>query len=164
MLSYTQKDVSMGLELLEERFIAYADEHPEKIKEIRNIAREVARVQTEIRDLIDSITHHICPSCEASCCKMMPVDGWFTENDYFVFRVLHDAPFDVRKSGDGDMGCRFLGPEGCLLPRDIRPFPCVKVNCAALVKELELHGDKARVDALIEEMDALQKQIWPLLK
>jgi hypothetical protein len=163
MLAYTEKDICMGLDLLEKKFKAYAEEHPENIEKIRSIAQDVSRVQTEIRKLIDAITGRICPSCKASCCKMMPVDGWFTENDYFVYRVLHDAPFDIRAASKPDMGCRFLGPKGCLLPPDIRPFPCVKVNCAALVEELELCGDKEKVNRLIDEMDELQKQIWPLL-
>ena len=153
----------MGLELLEKRFKDYEREHPESIEKLRSIAREVSRVQIEIRNLIDGITSRICPSCKASCCKMMPVDGWFTENDYFVYRVLHDAPFDIRESSNEDMGCRFLGPEGCLLPPDIRPFPCVRVNCQALVEELELSGDNEKINRLIDEMDALQKKIWPLL-
>lgn len=164
MLSYTDKDICTGLDLLEERFCAFQKAHPEKIDAIRPIAREVARVQTAIRDLIDGITAEICPVCTSSCCKMMPVDGWFTENDYFVYRVLHHAPFDVRRARDDGTGCRFLGPEGCELPRDIRPFPCVKVNCAALVERLESNQDRSKVDALITEMDTLQKQIWPLLK
>jgi hypothetical protein len=153
----------MGLDLLEKRFREYVRAHPENIDKLRAIAGDVSRVQTEIRNLIDGITSRICPSCKASCCEMMPVDGWFTENDYFVYRVLHDAPFDMRASSKQDMGCRFLGPEGCVLPLDSRPFPCVRVNCAALVGVLESNGDRAKVDALIEEMDRLQKQIWPLL-
>ena len=164
MLSYTDKDICTRLELLERRFREFEQAHPGKLDAIRPIAREVARVQTEIRNLIDGITAEICPVCTASCCEMMPVDGWFTENDYFVYRVLHQAPFDVRNARDDGAGCRFLGPDGCELPRDIRPFPCVKVNCAALVEVLEMNCERDKVDALITEMDALQKQIWPLLK
>ncbi|MCP4200110.1 MAG: hypothetical protein GY762_23455 [Proteobacteria bacterium] len=164
MLPYTEKDVCIGLDLLEKRFKEYANAHPENIDRIRTIAYEVARVQTEIRKHIDGITCRICPDCKASCCKMMPVDGWFTENDYFVYRVLHQAPFDIRAARETGEGCRFLGPEGCLLPLDTRPFPCVKVNCAALVEELEKSGDNEQVNKLLDEMDALQKQLWPLLK
>jgi len=154
----------MGIDVLEEKFQAYKENYPERISDLEELAREISRVQVCMRKLLDEITTRICSTCEASCCMCMPVEGWFTESDYFAYRMFHEAPFDLRVQHDLETGCAFLGRHGCVLPKDIRPFPCVKVNCAQVTRALEENGTLEEFKKLYDELTGLQERVWPLLK
>ncbi len=154
----------MGLDILEEKFNRFRREHPEHLPVLREIAGRVARIQTDMRTVLDGITGRLCPACKAPCCRCLPVEGWFTENDYFIYRMKYEAPYGLRVDHGIERGCAFLGPRGCVLAPDIRPFPCVKVNCDAVRRELDSCGTRARFNRLYEEMEAEQEKIWPFVK
>ncbi|MCX8044014.1 MAG: hypothetical protein N3B18_07820 [Desulfobacterota bacterium] len=101
--------------------------------------------------------------CKAPCCQCLPVDGWFTECDYFLFRMLYPAPVDLRAVGHDGKSCFFLGERGCRLPSDMRPFPCVKVNCKNVIEELKRYGRLDAFTALNNELEQLQEKVYPLL-
>jgi hypothetical protein len=153
----------MGIEFLEEKFLRYRERHPENLDRLRELAAETSAVQARVRELMDAITPRLCSACLASCCKCMPVDGWFTESDYFLYRMLHDAPFDLRRQHDDGRSCTFLGDAGCVLPGAMRSFPCVKVNCKMVADALEAKGRLAEFAKLYDEMSRLQEEVWPLL-
>jgi hypothetical protein len=153
----------MGIDFLEEKFQHYRQLHPENMDRLRELARETSAVQSRVRELMDAITPTLCNACIASCCKCMPVDGWFTESDYFLFRMLHEAPFDLRRNHADGRSCTFLGGTGCVLPGAMRSFPCVKVNCKMVAEALEANGRLAEFTELYDEMGRLQEEVWPLL-
>jgi len=66
------------------------------------------------------------------------------------------------KHPDG-RSCTFLGERGCLLPGDMRSFPCVKVNCKMVAESLEANGRLAEFTELYDAMSRLQEELWPLL-
>jgi hypothetical protein len=153
----------MGIELLEERYQEFITKNPDCVQQIQKLADRNSLIQLNMRSLLDAITAKLCPECTAPCCQCMPVEGWFTEADYFVYRAHHDAPFDLRVNHGIPNGCAFLGDKGCVLAADSRPFPCVKVNCknvTALLKKNDAHTQFTR---LYEAMDALQEKLWPLI-
>jgi hypothetical protein len=152
-----------GMALLEQKFVDFARENPDKLEAIRSVAHEVVKVQRRMRALIDDKIAEICPVCASSCCQIMAVEGWFTVADYFVYRVLNDAPFPLLIEDGPPNGCKFLGPRGCVLPPASRPFPCVKVNCHALNQSLDAAGHRDVFESLVQELDALQKSLWPLI-
>lgn len=154
----------MGIELLEEKFQRFCRRHPEHVPRLGDIATHVARVQTGMRKLLDPVTQRLCPQCRASCCECMPVEGWFTESDYYLYRMRHDPPLHLRVNRKSPRGCAFLGPQGCTLPADIRPFPCVKVNCASVTRELEKTGNQEAFTLLFQALDAVQDELWPLVR
>ncbi len=154
----------MGLEVLEEKYQSHKEQHPENINKFNEIAKRVSEVQKGMRRLFDDITPILCKDCKAPCCQCMPVEGWFTENDYFIYRAFYDAPFDLKVDHDIPNGCAFLGKTGCVLPLDIRPFPCVKVNCKSVREELEKRGRLDTFKELYHALEKLQEEIWPLLR
>jgi len=154
----------MGLEILEEKFQKYIKKHPENIGSLKAIAEQASKVQKKMRDLLDGITCDVCSTCKASCCQCMPVEGWFTEGDFFLFRMFYDVPFDLKVPHGIETGCAFLGPKGCVLPADIRPFPCVKVNCKAINKELDANGSIEKYKRLCDELGRLQQRLWLLIR
>lgn len=153
----------MGIEFLEEKFQRYRESHPENMERLRELAEETSAVQARVRELMDAITPGLCGACIASCCKCMPVDGWFTESDYFLYRMLHEAPLHLRRHHADGRSCTFLGDTGCVLPGAMRSFPCVKVNCKMVAEALETNGRLAEFTELYVEMSRLQEEVWPLL-
>ncbi len=153
----------MGIDFLEEKFQSYRERHPENMDRLRELAEKTSAVQARVRELMDALTPRLCSACIASCCKCMPVDGWFTESDYFLYRMLHEAPLHLRRQHADGRSCTFLGETGCVLPGDMRSFPCVKVNCKTVAEALEADGRLADFTELYEEMGRLQEEIWPLL-
>ncbi len=153
----------MGLELLEERYQAFIAKNPGCMDQLTILAGRNSLIQLGMRALLDGITARICPACTACCCQCMPVDGWFTEGDYFIFRAANDAPFHLRIDHGLPNGCSFLGPHGCALPPDCRPFPCVKVNCKTVSRELDLCGSLEKFTRYYEALDSLQEQLWHLV-
>ena len=153
----------MGLEILEKKYQHFREAFPEKMPALHLIAQQVADVQLRMRDVLDGVTAAVCPQCVHSCCRCMPVEGWFTESDYFIYRTRHAAPFALRVQQLQGTGCAFLSSTGCVLPADVRPFPCVKVNCREVTAALEEHGRAAAFTSLYHALSMLQEQIWPLI-
>lgn len=156
-------DQVMGIEVLEEKYQRYRSQNPDNIKKFDEIAKRVAFVQEEMRVLFDDLTPLLCKDCKAPCCQCMPVEGFFTENDYFIYRSFYDAPFDLKVDHGIETGCAFLGEKGCVLPVDIRPFPCVKVNCKALRDELDKKDRLVKFKGLYDDLEKIQKEIWALI-
>lgn len=153
----------MGLELLEERYQAFIAKNPARREQLKILSGHNSLIQLNMRALLDGITARVCPACTASCCQCMPVDGWFTEGDYFIFRACNNAPFNLRVDHGLPNGCSFLGPAGCVLPPDCRPFPCVKVNCETVSRELARCGAQDAFTNLYEALDRLQEQLWYII-
>ncbi len=154
----------MGLELLEEKYQSYTRQYPENVARLKELTQRVIEIQTDMRKLLDDITPLLCKDCKAPCCQCMPVEGWFTESDYFLYRMRYDAPFDLKVDHGLERGCAFLGETGCVLPGDIRPFPCVKVNCESVSRELERRGRLETFKKLFDALAGVQEEVWPLLE
>jgi len=153
----------MGIEFLEEKYERYAERHPSRLAVLRSLADRAAQAQLEMRALFDPITPVLCTGCASPCCRCMPVEGWFTEGDYFLYRTRHEAPFELRQAHVDGRSCAFLGPAGCVLPADLRPFPCVKVNCARVSEELAKRGCSEAFGRLYNELESVQDELWRLL-
>jgi len=153
----------MGLELLEDRYQAFIEKNPASLEQLKLLSEHNSLIQLGMRALLDGITARICPACTACCCQCMPVDGWFTEGDYFLFRACNAAPFNLRVDHGLPNGCSFLGQAGCVLPPDSRPFPCVKVNCKTVSLELERCSAQEAFAGFYEALDRLQEQLWYLI-
>ena len=153
----------MGIELLEERYQDFIAGNPGNARRLQKLSDQNSLIQLNMRALLDTITGRVCPDCKAPCCQCMPVEGWFTEADYFVYRAHHDAPFDLRVKHGIPNGCAFLGDRGCVLDADSRPFPCVKVNCKSVTTLLKTNNAHAEFTKLYQAMDALQEKLWPIV-
>lgn len=153
----------MGIELLEERYQDFIAENPGNAPKLKKLSDQNNLIQLNMRALLDTITGRVCPDCKAPCCQCMPVEGWFTEADYFIFRANNDAPFNLRVDHGIPNGCAFLGETGCVLPAESRPFPCVKVNCKTVTELLKKSNTHKQFTQLYEAMDALQEKLWHLI-
>jgi len=84
----------------------------ETVKKIAGLLTEVAALQKEYVD-------RICGTCEAPCCKR--VYYLFNEKD-IIFLRLSGGKHKWRRENFKQKGCWFLGPAGCILDPESRPF------------------------------------------
>ena len=153
----------MGIEALEERFQHYTRDCSDNLPQLKKIARQISGLQKQMRLILDEITPALCPQCTAKCCSGMPIDGWFTAEDYFAFRMLYAAPIISKDSQADWRDCSFLEAKGCSLPEDMRPFACVKVNCTGVNTMLVERGQLEEFKRLCAQVDDIQTQLWQIV-
>jgi len=130
---------------------------------LKELARQIARLQQQMRKLFAPAAQALCAACTTKCCSGMPIEGWFTAEDYFAYRMLYDVPVALMAEAPEWGSCSFLQPHGCSLPEDMRPLACVKVNCPALNRELEERGDMGAFKQLCDQLDDIQTKLWELV-
>jgi hypothetical protein len=153
----------MGIEVLEKKFQSYSLQHPLHLLQLREFARQIARLQQKMRRIFAPIAPSLCSACTTKCCSGMPIEGWFTAEDYFAYRMLYDMPAALKAEAPIWGSCSFLHPDGCSLPEDMRPLACVKVNCPALNRELEERGGIEEFKRLCAALDDIQTKLWELV-
>jgi hypothetical protein len=153
----------MGIAALEEKFQNYTRACSDNLPQLKAFAKQISGLQKQFRLMLDDITPILCSQCSTKCCSGMPIDGWFTAEDYFAFRMLYDVPRVSKDSHADWRNCSFLNPEGCSLPKDMRPLACVKVNCAGLNAMLAERGELAAFKRLCAQVDDIQTQLWGIV-
>jgi len=115
-------------------------------------------VQNEMRKILNHLTPKICGKCEHKCCEGFPLEGWFSLEDYVLFRVKYAKPIPPPNRIKRDTACYFLTPEGCSLPENMRPFTCVKTNCEMLTESIKSIGKYQRFNQLKNTLDKIHRQ------
>jgi len=150
----------MGIAALEEKFQIFMQTHSANLPQLRALAKQISTIQKQMRRILDEVTPSLCAACSTKCCIGMPIEGWFTAEDYFAYRMLYSVPQVTNSSSANWRNCLFLQPEGCSLPEDMRPLACVKVNCESLNSKLAEQGSLPAFKQLCEKLDDIQTQLW----
>ena len=138
----------MGITTLEEKYQLIIQKEITDTALLLRYADQASEVQSEMREILDPLTPQLCPDCECKCCEGFPVEGWFSLEDYTLFRVKYGIPTLPANRIRQDTVCSFLTSGGCSLTENLRPFPCVKVNCEILKQSLLVLGKLERFNQL----------------
>jgi hypothetical protein len=153
----------MGIELLEEKYQDFKSQYPGFLPELKKLAQHISRLQKQMRKLFAPIAPALCTACSTKCCSGMPIEGWFTAEDYFAYRMLYDMPAALKAEAPLWGSCSFLKADGCALPENMRPLACVKVNCPDLNMKLEEQGELEEFKRLCAALDEIQTLLWKLI-
>lgn len=129
-----------------------------EIAYLSQYVNQAETVQNEMRKILNPLTPKICGPCEHKCCEGFPLEGWFSLEDYVLFRVKYGKPVPPPNRIKRDTACYFLTPEGCSLPDNMRPFTCVKTNCVILTEAIKLIGKYQRFNQLKNTLDKIHRQ------
>jgi hypothetical protein len=149
----------MSIETLEEKYeqlrrgITTAGEH------LSHCALQASAIQNQMRVILSEVAPGFCGPCEHKCCEGFPLDGWFSFEDYLLFRITYGRPAIPANRVMRDTACSFLTPDGCSLPADMRPFTCVKINCEQLNEVLKCSGKEHRFNLLRKALDAILLEV-----
>jgi len=153
----------MGIEALEKKFQHYTRDCSDKLPQLKKFARQISGLQKQMRLILDEITPSLCPQCTTKCCSGMPIEGWFTAEDFFAFRMLYDVPTVSKDSQTDWRDCAFLEAQGCALPVDMRPLACVKVNFGGVNTMLAERGQREEFKSLCAQVDDIQTELWKIV-
>jgi hypothetical protein len=77
--------------------------------------------------LLDELARSACCRCPEPCCSTAKV--WFDFHD-LLFLHFSGQPLPLTQAMDNRAGhCRYLGENGCVLPRLLRPWICTRYLC-----------------------------------
>ena len=145
----------MSIESLEERYQNLKQGMRIACEHLSRCALRASAIQNQMRRILSEVALDFCGPCEHKCCEGFPLEGWFSFEDYVLFRQKYDRPAIPHNRIRRDTACYFLTPEGCSLPADMRPFTCVKVNCQPLNDVLRQRGKEHNFNLLRKSLDAI---------
>ena len=119
------------------------------------------RVETLVRRLepaFDMLGREICTECTAPCC--LTADVYYDFRD-LLFLLLTGQAMPPEQPKHQQAGvCRYLGPEGCRIPRLERPWICTWYVCAKQKRLMKVHPeiDGGHLPSVIAQIGRLRKQ------
>lgn len=72
-----------------------------------------------------------CQECEDCCCQAREI--YFNRTDMLYLAVLNSEIPPGQTRTKHSLPCRYLTPDGCILPRSVRPYVCVWFICEAQI-------------------------------
>lgn len=154
----------MGITVLEENYQRMREGHPALNAYLADCAELAALIQIELRGIFNHITPYLCTACENKCCEGFPLEGWFSLEDYILFRTRYARPVSPANRVSRPTACSFVTPQGCSLPEDLRPFTCVKINCSKVTEGLRERGEEEHFNQLITGLDAIRRDVSSRIK
>jgi hypothetical protein len=115
-------------------------------------AERLRQVLIDLSPIVEAYTARVCPDCRDVCCKQR--HGVMTEQDMRYLSAL-GASLPLYEQGRPlDGPCQFMGTEGCVRPRWLRPWRCTSYFCGALLEAMNSGPQKKarQVSALIQEI------------
>ncbi len=126
--------------------------HRRNLHDAVNMARNIFADLQSTFPLMDELCARTCPKCPEPCCQVAKL--WFDFRD-LIFLHLNEIHIpDSQPLAHYDDTCRYLGPRGCVLPRQSRPWICTYYLCAVQTARLR---KKSRVQ--LRELDRLLEKI-----
>lgn len=154
---------TVGVNTLEEKYQLIIQKEGTDISHLSRYVIQATKIQNEMREILNQLTPHICSHCEYKCCEGLPLEGWFSLEDYTLFRVKYSKPIPPPNRIRRDTACYFLTPEGCSLPEDMRPFTCVKINCEKINEYIKAIGKTQKFNQLKSALDKIHREVSHLI-
>lgn len=149
----------MGINTLEEKFQLIIRRKGPEIAYLSRYVNQAETVQNGLRKILNHFTPQICGQCDNKCCEGFPLEGWFSLEDYVLFRAKYGKPIPPPNRIKHDTACYFLTPEGCSLPEDMRPFTCVKTNCDTLTESIKSIGKYQQFNQFKSALDKIHREV-----
>ncbi len=116
------------------------------------IAEKLKQLLITCSPLIEEYTRETCPACTDVCCRQK--HGLFRERDLLYLRTIRAEVPSRDEARPLEGPCQFMGPQGCVRPRWLRPFKCTWYFCERLLEALDEGPQKKarRLSAACQEM------------
>ena|GEM_PF-558778 len=155
---------TVGISTLEEKFQTIIHHLGTEVFQFSSLINRASHIQQEMRKILDELTPHHCGPCENKCCEGLPLEGWFSLEDYVLFRVKYGKPLPPANRIQRDTACYFLTSCGCSLPEDMRPFTCVKINCETLTESIKAISKITHFNQLKSALEDIHQEVSSLIE
>ncbi len=103
-------------------------------------ARKLKDLLIRISPLIEEYTAATCPGCRDVCCKQKRA---FLDHEDILYMTALGLPLpDYDPARDPEGPCQFMGPNGCITPRWLRPWRCTWYFCDPLLSAIDAGPQK----------------------
>jgi len=153
----------LGIEILEEKYQLILRRAGFETLHLSQYANRATIIQSEMRKILNQLAPYICTHCKNKCCEGFPLEGWFSLEDYILFRLKYGKPIPPANRVKCNTACYFLTPEGCSLPEDMRPFTCVKINCEKITEFIKSMGKAQRFNQLKNALDKIHSEVSSII-
>ena len=126
---------------------------------VLKVVEKIDEMLCEVAELQEAYTKALCPGCEAPCCTR--VSYLFCEKDILFLR-LSGRKARWKREAFQKIGCWFLGPGGCFLDSNSRPFICHRYICPDLGEAMNKE-DPGLLISLREKfkaIDEMRSHMW----
>ena len=115
----------------------YQDELADAVACAREIQHHLAGTFLQM-DELGGVT---CARCRETCCSVAKL--WYDIKDLIFLHLLDVSPAQSQPLSTYRDTCRYLGSEGCILPRMNRPWICIHYICHTQMAYLRRHNRTA---------------------
>jgi hypothetical protein len=122
-------------------------------------AKRLQQLLIDSSAMIEEYTREVCPSCTDVCCRQK--HGTYRERDIIYLNAIGALVPATDRTRPAESRCEFLGTNGCIRPRWLRPFKCTWYFCEPLLTELEDRPARSTrmLTAVMEEMIGLYDRL-----
>lgn len=106
------------------------------LDKVRDSAQEYRKAFDALDPLIQYYTSRVCPFCGTVCCAN--IHGFPAFEDLVGILAMRFEIPEYRLDVNEKEMCQFMGPAGCVLPRQQRPFRCTWYFCDPLLVQIEI--------------------------
>jgi hypothetical protein len=133
--------------------------HWHQLYQVKETASQIKNMFESIDAPLDRLSRETCAQCPAPCCLVADVSYDFKDLLFIHMTDQAMPPGQPRRTTGGV--CRYLGGEGCLIPRQQRPWICTWYICATQKNYLAgCHEiSRTKLQSVISEIGILRKQM-----
>ena len=115
-------------------------------------ARKLQQLLIDSSAMIEEYTREVCPSCTDVCCRQK--HGVYRERDIIYLNAINALIPAIDRTRPPESRCEFLGTDGCIHPRWLRPFKCTWYFCKPIVKAMRDRPQRSAraLTTVMEEM------------
>ena len=115
-------------------------------------ARKQRQLLIDSSAMIEEYTREACPSCTDVCCRQK--HGAYRERDIIYLNAINALIPATDRTRPPESRCEFLGTDGCIHPRWLRPFKCTWYFCEPIVKAMRDRPQRSAraLTTVMEEM------------
>ncbi len=132
----------------------------EKAVQIQELVQNIQHNYVDIDSRMEQLCADTCIDCQQVCCRTATV--WYDLRDLLYIKLADGVIPERQVHRGGDFSCVNLGKNGCLIPRNRRPFICTWYICAdqkVVLASLESGGSYGRLSLLIAETQESRKRL-----
>lgn len=130
-----------------------------ELEPARTVALRMEALLEEVIPIMEALCDETCPVCSDPCCVRASVR--FNLAD-LLFLHLTGQAVPLAQAGPEERGaCRYLGAEGCLLPRLSRPWTCRRYLCPQQKRLLRHYppSGQRRFELALERIRGLRRDL-----
>ncbi len=137
-----------------EPFLLASCANMEGLPRLKRLTEIIAEGMTRLNGPMQGLCRSTCPDCDDNCCMRATV--YYDLKD-LLFLHFHSGKLPKQQIiRSKSCSCPNLSPQGCILPRQERPFVCTWYLCPRQKEKLYKGGEKEKLYVIENTIKVIQ--------